>query len=114
MGGEVSGGNYWGVYDGVDEDGDSIGDEPYGIPGCNDQDMHPLMSPKCGDCDWNGYTSANDVIEAYRKAVNPAYHISYSWVVDVDGNGYISANDVIEIYRRAVNPEYELHCALTI
>jgi parallel beta-helix repeat protein len=113
MGGLMSGGNYWGSYTGIDSNGDGIGDTPFDIPGCTDQDMCPLVSPKCGDCDFNGHTSANDVIEAYKGAVDPEYHIQYAWVVDVDSNGYISANDVVEIYRRAVDPNYPLNCVLT-
>lgn len=112
--GEVSGGNYWGAYNGIDEDGDGISDEPYDIPGSWDQDLLPLMSPSCGDCDGNGYVSANDVILAYRQAVDPTYYIPYGWVVDVDANGYISAKDVVEIYRKAVDPTYQLHCSLAI
>ena len=114
VGGALQGGNYWSAYTGIDEGGDGFGDAPHDIPGCSDQDMHPLMSPKCGDCDGNGYTSANDVILAYRRAVDPSYEIPHAWVADADGNDYISANDVVEIYRRAVDPTHELHCVLNI
>jgi len=38
-------GNYWGNYDGVDDDHDGIGDTPYNIPGGNNQDRYPLMAP---------------------------------------------------------------------
>jgi parallel beta-helix repeat protein len=114
VGGAYSSGNYWNDYTGVDNNNDGLGDTPYSIAGTTDQDLRPLVSPKCSDCDFNGYTSANNVIEAYRKAVDPSYDIQYEWVVDVDGNGYISANDVVEIYRKAVDPTYQLHCSLTI
>lgn len=114
VGGPRSSGNYWGDYPGVDDNNDGFGDTPHCIIGTIDEDVRPLVSPKCSDCDFNGYTSANDVIEAYRKAVDPEYPIGYEWVVDVDGNGYISANDVVEIYRRAVDPSYQLHCAINI
>jgi len=39
-------GSFWGDYTGVDGDGDGIGDTPYDIPGCvNNQDRYPLMTP---------------------------------------------------------------------
>jgi len=52
--GYPSGGNYWSDYTGVDENhgenqdipgSDEIGDTPYIIPGDNNRDRYPLMSP---------------------------------------------------------------------
>ncbi|TSA56291.1 hypothetical protein D4R42_03845 [bacterium] len=42
--GHPSGGNYWDSYDGVDNNGDGIGDTPYVIDE-NNQDNYPLMNP---------------------------------------------------------------------
>ncbi len=44
VGGPFMGGNYWGAYDGVDRDGDLLGDTllPHGVP---QGDRHPLIMP---------------------------------------------------------------------
>jgi len=103
------GGNYWSDYNGTDEDGDGFGEAPYNLS--IGIDYLPLVYRGiCGDVDQNGYVSANDVVEAYRNAVDPNYPIGSEWAADVDGNGYISANDVVEIYRNAVDPNHVLNC----
>jgi len=38
-------GNYWHDYDGIDEDGDRIGETPYNISGGTNNDSYPLMFP---------------------------------------------------------------------
>ena len=106
------GGNYWRKYTGIDSDGDGFGDDPHPVE--SDFDHLPLVLPVsyvCGDVDGNGYVSANDVVEAYRRAVDPSYLLPVECVADVDNNGYVSANDVVEIYRGAVDPEHTLTCS---
>lgn len=110
--GQSIGGNYWGDYNGNDSDCDGFGDTQHNISYWtppSSVDHLPLADPMCGDVDWNCYVSANDVVETYRKAVDPAYPISL-WAADVDGNGYISANDVVNIYQKAVDPNHNLNC----
>lgn len=118
IGGPSIGGNYWHCYDGVDEDSDGFGDASVVLDDMNlNADHLPLMYvdivlPICGDVDGNGYVSSNDVVETYRRAVDPNYPVYSGWAADVDGNGYISSNDVVNIYQKAVNPDYQLDCII--
>jgi len=64
----------------------------------------------CGDCDCDGFVSSHDVIETFRRAVNPYHPLGYEWAANADGDTFISSNDVIEIFRRAVNPYHPLNC----
>ncbi|MGY5881852.1 MAG: NosD domain-containing protein, partial [Candidatus Thorarchaeota archaeon] len=43
--------NYWSDYNGVDDDGDGVGDTPYTIAG-SIQDQHPLMMPPGSSPSW--------------------------------------------------------------
>ena len=110
--GSSIGGNYWSNYNGTDADDDGFGDTPWAVGGWFD--YLPLFKEVvyiCGDVDANGHVSANDVVEAYRRAVDPEYNLPIECVADVDNNDYVSANDVVEIYRCAVDPTYILTCS---
>lgn len=111
IGGPEIGGNYWSDYNGTDEDGDGFGDMLYNLSSGTDHlPLTYVPEAVCGDVDGNGYISANDVVEAYYRAVDPDYPLVNEWAADVDGNGYISVNDVVEIYRAAVDPDHPLNC----
>lgn len=120
IGGNLLGGNFWGNYTGRDNNSDGIGDVPFKmfrIFDSEDHDFHPLVELNarvdCGDVDCNDYISANDAVEAFRKAVAPEHPVVSEWAADVDDSGYISANDAVEIFRKAVNPEHQLSCGTT-
>jgi len=116
IGGDIIAGNYWYNTSCVDADNDGICDDPHWINESCDLniDYSPLAdAPQCyvcGDVDCNDYVSANDVVEVYRKAVDPNYQLVNEWGADADGNGYVSANDVVEIYLTAVDPNHQLNC----
>ncbi len=110
MGGSYIGGNYWNDYEGNDINGDGFGDDAHEL-WYDEFDYLPLMNTTliCGDVNGDGQVSLTDVLEAYRRAVDPEYPLYSEWAADVDGNTYVSASDVIEIFRRAVDPTHNLN-----
>jgi len=57
-------GNYWDDYEGIDENPqDAIGDTPYDIPGGDNQDNYPLMSPYTGVRTLENYYVDRDLVQ---------------------------------------------------
>ncbi len=87
--GYPTGGNFWDDYDGIDNDGDGIGDTPYNISAGNNQDRYPLMQINGNDPPTkptiDGPLSGN-VLEFYDydfTAVDPegddmTYHVEWN------------------------------------
>jgi len=68
------------------------------------------QSVGCGDVDCDDDVDVDDVIETYKRALNPGYALNLFWAADVDCDDDVDVDDVIETYKRALNPGYELHC----
>jgi len=84
--GYPSGGNYWNDYDGVDVDGDGIGDSPYVID-ADSRDNYPLMTPYpyiSGDINRDGTINQLD-LEALNKAYG-SKPTSSGWSSNTDIN----------------------------
>jgi parallel beta-helix repeat protein len=98
--GYPSGGNYWDDYDGVDGDGDGIGDSPYDISGDKAQDRYPLVNPwswdrLCGDANGDGIIDVSDVVYLTNYLYNngPAPFPLCSG--DANGDGVVDVGDVV-------------------
>jgi len=80
-------GNYWDDYTGDDNDYDGIGDTPYDIPGGNNQDEYPLMTPYGPPkADFSHSVEGNKVsFDASRSYDYDGTIISYEWDFG-DGN----------------------------
>jgi parallel beta-helix repeat protein len=82
--GYPSGGNYWDDYNGIDSDGDGIGDTPYNISGGSNQDRYPLMDP------WQGNLPPISIFSWYPTVPNPEEVVIFNALDSYDYEGDIT------------------------
>ncbi len=99
-----SGGNYWSDYTGNDSDGDGIGDTPYPIPGGDNEDRYPLMSPFI-----NNPPEAPNIDGPTKCKKNVDYHYTF-FANDSEGDDifyFISWGDSCILYQYGPFPSGE-------
>ncbi len=86
--GYPSGGNFWSDYDGIDSDGDGIGDTPYEIlvydEYDNDYDYYPLIDP------WGGNLAPFAEFFWIPSLPDPEETIFFNATESIDYDGYIT------------------------
>jgi len=92
---DLSEGNFWSDYDGVDDNDDGIGDTPHSISGGENQDEYPLMNTLIlGDIDNDCDVDQSDL--GILLAAWDSYPGDPNWNpnADLDGDNYVGQSDL--------------------
>ena len=115
--GYPSGGNFWDDYNGIDEDGDGIGDTPYLLPGDDNVDRYPLGNFRPDTPIINGPTNGKPGVDYDYTFVTTDpegddvwYHISWDDYLVFNYGPYPSGEEITLSHNWSEKGTYIIMC----